>query len=482
MKQLDGYLFGSVAAVRPYLMIKAVLLLLALDAWVVMSGHGGRYGVGGFNVSHFGWLDALQPVPSSALYVGLVLFVGLLAFAIATAGTQHIALGALAVIYSYGWMMSMLDSYQHHYLLSILLVAFVGWPQHSARQLFVDPPLLKGKRKKAPLYVAGPTASAWAYVLACCSIAIVYGYTAIAKTEEAWRTGDALRRIAPDAMRPFEDYFVVAWGMPSETFWSMVGHSVIMVQVVIAAAYVAAPLRDHGDRGMRVICWLGFLAAASFHLGAEYLELRIGWFSWYMLAIAAICFLPAEMVHAAGWALSWPARRAGNLWDALVAREGFGAAGPAAAGAAGIAVVAGFLVDLPGARAAGILAGVLLIAVVAWLVRERRVAETLRYILAGAGGAVLMWIAIASSDVRFDYYRKVGGVMRRHGEYAEAYEAYRKANLYAPPGEDRRDREEEMRTLMEAEQAAPQGRPVPPGGVRGEAAGGPRSRGTEAER
>ena len=451
MKELDTYLFGRVAAVRPYLMIKAVLLLLALDAWVVMSEHGGRYGVGGFNVSHFGWLDAVQPVPSSGLYVGLVLFAGLLAFGIATAGTQRIAIGALAVIYTYGWMMSMLDSYQHHYLLSILLVAFVGWPAYGARQLFADPPIVKGKRKKVRAWEHAPSTSAWAYVLACCSIAIVYGYTAIAKTEDAWRSGDALRRIAPEAMRPFESYFVGDWGMASETFWSLVGHSVIMVQVVIAAAYVAAPLLDRGDRGMRVICWLGLVAAASFHLGAEYLELRIGWFSWYMLAIAVICFLPAEWVHAAGWALSWPARRGGEAWDALVAKEGFGAAVPAAVGAGGIAVVAGHLVDLPGARAAAIVAGLTVVGMVVWLVREKRVAETLRFILAGAGGALLMWVAIASSEVRFDYYRKVGGVMRRHGEWAEAYDAYRKANLYAPPGEDRREREEEMRRMMEGE-------------------------------
>jgi hypothetical protein len=62
-----------------------------------------------------------------------------------------------------------------------------------------------------------------------------------------------------------------------------------------------------------------------------------------------------------------------------------------------------------------------------------------------------MWLAVAATDVRYDFYRKVGGVMRRHGEWAAAYDAYRKANLYAPPGHDRREKEEEMRRMVEIE-------------------------------
>ena len=41
-----------------------------------------------------------------------------------------------------------------------------------------------------------------------------------------------------------------------------------------------------------------------------------------------------------------------------------------------------------------------------------------------------MWASIAQSDVRFDYYRFVGGEYRRHGEYALALDAYERANAH----------------------------------------------------
>lgn len=466
MTSLDRYLFGPIAAVRPYLLLKAVLALLALDAWVVMTEHGGRYGVGEFNVSHFGWLDALQPVPSSGLYVGIILFVGLLAFAVTAGGVQRIALGAMALLYTYAWMMSMLDSYQHHYLLSILLVGFVGWPAVTGRQVFghVQPPepqsrqSQKKKRRRRPQrsfprLQQGPLATAWAYPLVCVSIALVYAWTAIAKTEQAWREGYALQQIAPAKLAPFEAYFVGDWGMAPGTFWPLVGHSVIMLQVVIAAGYLVAPMRDRGDAGLRVVSWIGFAAALSFHLGAEYLELRIGWFSWYMVLVACVCFLPPSWLWVFGAVITWPVRRLGGAWDALVEREGFGAAMPAAVAAGGVAVLAGWLVDLPGSIGAGAAAAVAAVAVTAWLLSRGRRAETLRWIAACAGGALCMWLAVASSDVRFDYYRKVGGVMRRHQQWEEALEAYEKANLYAPEGEDRREKEAEVRRMVELERA-----------------------------
>ena len=62
MTAWDRYWFGPVAAVRPYVLERAVLFLLALDSWVQFVPHGGRYGAGGFNVAHFLWLDAIQPL------------------------------------------------------------------------------------------------------------------------------------------------------------------------------------------------------------------------------------------------------------------------------------------------------------------------------------------------------------------------------------------------------------------------------------
>ena len=47
MTAWDRYWFDPVAAVRPYVLERAILFLLALDAWVQFVPHGGRYGAGG---------------------------------------------------------------------------------------------------------------------------------------------------------------------------------------------------------------------------------------------------------------------------------------------------------------------------------------------------------------------------------------------------------------------------------------------------
>src|SRR5690606_28156004 len=70
-------LLVPVAAVRPYLILKCTLLVVAFDVWLTRISHGGRYGAGGFNVAHFAWLDAIQPEVSPALYVGVCTLTGL---------------------------------------------------------------------------------------------------------------------------------------------------------------------------------------------------------------------------------------------------------------------------------------------------------------------------------------------------------------------------------------------------------------------
>src|SRR5690606_16675164 len=40
------------------------------------------------------------------------------------------------------------------------------------------------------------------------------------------------------------------------------------------------------------------LTALSFHLGAEHLQLKIGWFSWYMVLFALVMMLPAGLLVA----------------------------------------------------------------------------------------------------------------------------------------------------------------------------------------
>ena len=73
MRAWDNYWYAPVAAIRPYLLFKGFLLILALDICLLMVKEGHWYGLGGFNIAHFPVLDAVQPLPSPAIYIGTML-------------------------------------------------------------------------------------------------------------------------------------------------------------------------------------------------------------------------------------------------------------------------------------------------------------------------------------------------------------------------------------------------------------------------
>jgi hypothetical protein len=590
----DSYWFGPIAAVRPFLFVRGVLLLLAFDLWLDMPDHAARYDVAGFNVSQLAILDLVYPIPTAGLYVCVVLLAGLFAFSGAFAGfTRPIAI-ATGVLYTFGWTMSMFDSYQHHYLLSIVLLGCALLPSTTAMAVFGSPLEERGKSaagakgaatKPAPrrwqerletragigfgatlvmcwlafnlersgwliaaiaalgivatLYVTffspqdgpRPTIGAWGYSFASVSIAIVYFYTGISKTEPNWRSGVALQNIAGEQLAPYQQWAESALGIDEATFHPLMGFGVIAVQWVVAIGYLLAPLRDRHWL-FAIPGWIAFFGAMSFHLGAEYLGLEIGWFSWYMVMTACIFLLPGSALDAFGRILTWPGRAIAIAFPALegVPRSGAGSAKPSdgewgpgeshsrgragaapseraerrkpaavkrsegprgktkkkakkarvaehapvvttapapaakpvslmavlpvGIGAMVIVPIAGLLLDLPGALVAGIGGAVALGGFVAWRILRHDGRGARPMIAAAAIAALAMWIAISVSDVRYDFYRRLGSQNRRQQHWEAAYEAYKRANRYAPEGESRERQMNEARERMEAERAA----------------------------
>jgi hypothetical protein len=217
---------------------------------------------------------------------------------------------------------------------------------------------------------------------------------------------------------------------------------------VIALGYLLAPRRDTvASKLMPVVCGVACVAALSFHIGAEYIKLRIGWFSWYMVAMALIAFLPARWLHGIGWALTWPMRMVSTKWRQWSPAD---SAGPAIGLAVGMALVVGLmgrLVDVPGGIAAAIVAGIALIAGAVWAVVRKQPALITPYVVAAGSAAVLMWLSIAATEVRYDFYRFMGGDARRRGEVEVAIEAYEKAARYAPEGKWTKRRQERLEEL-----------------------------------
>ena len=413
--------FGPVSGIRVWLMVRATALVLALDAWVLMIERGGRYGAGGFNVAHFAWLDALQPLPSASLYVGLIISCGVLSLLIALGIARGIAMVMLTLGYTYSWAMSQLDSYQHHVFISWILLCFCVTPWLSAREVFKE----------------GREICAWGYRLLIALTTILYIFTGISKAEPEWLSGSVLKRInaAGGHLEPFRE-FLTGLGADEATFWTLSGHSVVAVQWVIAAAWLS--LMVFGERAgvwVRVGRLGGVLCAIAFHIGAEIVGLRIGWFSWYMLGMTLIAFFPAELlarlaapvgerIERVEAAFHPPKRRsAAASWILLNAL------------AASALLIVGLELDLPGTAESGALWALLsVLLVAAEFKRSRRVRYTA---FAISLCALTLTLSIEQGRARYDFYRFVGGDALRRRQLNDALVAYGRANTYAPEGEGR---------------------------------------------
>jgi hypothetical protein len=410
--------------VRPYLLARGVLLLLAFDLWYLMMPHAGRYGASGFNVAHFGWLDAL-PLPSDGLYAGVLILAGLAAFVGAATG-ERAAIGAAALLYTYGWAMSLLDGFQHHYLLSLLLLGFALSPAIRAEDL-------------------GRPVVAWAYRLIAVTLAIVYVFASASKFEARWQGGSALAALAR-GKPPFGALEGMASraGVSSAAFWTLASAGVTAIELVVAAGYLTGtgPAARRGALSRR-IAWAAFGCAAALHVEVELLGLQIGWFGAYMLLAACVFFLPEAWLSRVADAVTWPARRASAQAGEWVARPA--AAIVAALAAAGAWVAAGAALDLPGAARAGVLAAAATGAFAAFALARGQAARGARCAIASAAAAAACWITIAATTVRFDFYRYLGGDLKRRGDLAGALAAYEKAEAYAPADRSRRKEIEELR-------------------------------------
>jgi hypothetical protein len=447
MTALERYFHGSYRAVRPYLFAKLFLAMVALDTWMLMIGHAGRYGVDGFNVAHFRWLDRVQPVPSAALYVGVLVLTGLLALCIALCGLHPVALCALCVLYTFSWSMSMLDSYQHHYFVSSILLCMVFFPRVRGTD-FASPPTAATaaqQRESGPQVVSG-----FGYNLLGVTVGVLYTYTSIAKLDAAWCAGHTIRRIssAETAFAPLVGW-CVRMGLPAERFWSLLATSVIPLELCVALGYLLALRQDTSERRwLRWACTLSWLLAMTLHFGADFMGLQIGWFSDYMILLACVFLLPGRIVELLGGLVIWPARFAAAQLVDWHDDDGSAAHSlPTLGLSAAIAVVLGLvgrMLDLPGAQTACLLAAVALLGLTTWAVWRGRAAQ-LRTLILGTGiAALLMWGAIARSDVRWDFYRYLGGDLKRRGQPEAALDAYRKGERYAPSGQSRRDKIDEL--------------------------------------
>ena len=368
---LDGLFFGPGDDDRADVVRFGFFAVLAVDIWDGIS-HLARYGAGHFNVSHLASLDGVLPAPDRTWMVALALIQIVLAIRAALGIQLRVTVPALAALYSVSYFWSQFDSYQHHYLLCVLLGVLSGGV------------LLDGDGRRFP---------AWSLRLVMGVLAIMYFWAGVTKVDAVWLSGKALgaamtdeaaRQLVMDLAQTFDvsHLDVLQWA----SWAAMLGEFFLVVGLLWPRT--------------RTVAWALGLA---FHVGIEVVDLRIGLFSYFMVALYLL-YAPAPVVR---W-LAVPVR-----WLDGIDRSG--ASWPATVGAAAVTAAVVFVLPLPGAAvAACVCAGAVLAAGPQG--RSPALAQAI---------AVLGLLALhQGSDVARDYYKYWGGDTRRRGPLTEAIEAY----------------------------------------------------------
>ena len=382
--------------------------MLAFDMWMLMFVHAPRYGLGEFNVSHVPALDGVLPVPTPALVGVLYLVGGFLALRVALGMATRRSLYALTAIYGGVYFWSQADSYQHHYLLSLVLLLCCFLPLEAL-------PGLDGEPASKARHVRS-----WAAKLIYVEVSIVYFYTAITKTTHYWLDGWALDRIIQtDGMRAFLAGWAETFGTSDLGPYAFTAHAIMFWQYFVAAAFLVPKLRP-------VACITGPL----FHVMVEVIDLKIGWFSYYMIGLYYILLFPDP------WFLA-VARPVGRLIAPLGAtfrrlirpRPVDPRAALLLAGAAGVVTLTVVWLGLPIAGR-GLLAASLGVIVALTVVPQ--IAGVPHHAVLRAGvqvaGVLALVVALRGSDALYDYHRYWAGELKRRSHLNEAAEHYELAS------------------------------------------------------
>jgi HTTM domain len=355
--------------------------------------HAPRYGVGGFNVAQLPGLDAIGP---SRIAYEVCELVNAYLFVLAACGiVTRLVLPIATAIYAWLYFGSQLDSYQHHYLVALILLlcCFVPWERPEA------------PTPRTPIRT-------WALRLVLVQLAIMYLWAAISKMSAAWVDGRTLGDQITGPMRTMIDATI---GIRRASI------AVIGVELALAATV-------WNRRTWRYAAPLGL----SLHIGILASGLEIGLFAWLMLGLYA--FIIPDRVWT--WLAETPPLR--FVRDAAQIVSGWFAGGARWIVwfvACGLGLILAAVCRFDHAFLVGGIVFDGAIVVVAIVSRLRR-----RINLAWLGFAHLLalgtWTIVdRGSDVASDYYRFLGGSSRRFGSMDDAEHAYRRLVAMAPNDE-----------------------------------------------
>ena len=296
------------AAARPYLLVKGLLMILIYDVWVtrlsysVVHYHDSQ----GFRSAHFDWMNALLPAISSSIMVWSLVLIGWMGLFLLLFELRRWALTLLFLIYTFSWTSTRLDLFQHHYFISILLFGLIFFPILPGIRLYTY-------RNKNPELIA------WAYRMVVVMAAIVYVFTAIAKMDTQWLSGSTLKIIDDtNSLVVFFGWLPQLMGHGNFAIYVVAAWLAIAIEMILALSLILALGRDN-HRGKRSF-WLFigiWLVAVALHLGIELMGMSIGLFSCYMLLIVSVVLLPRRVIERFGVLVGELSYSSGFVFDGV---------------------------------------------------------------------------------------------------------------------------------------------------------------------
>lgn len=397
--------------------------LFAVDAWLQLA-HAARYGADGFNVGHVPWL----PAPSRVVMIAVFLLQAYFGVRAALGAATAWSVRALTVLFGYGYFASQADSYQHHYLVFLVLVCCWAIPWQRAQ----DEPDSELEAPGVQLLVV--------------QLALMYAWAVVAKLDAAWLDGTTLEQI----MR-------TGWArelVVDTVGWQGASHAVAALEAALTVGLFIPRARP-----------LVFVAGLAMHVAFGASALDIGQFSWLMAGVYAVLVPPRWLALARGHLRVDVASGAGLLavalgWDtlgsghwifgvvsvlAVAAAAGVLAeqlarraprprwledptAGRAALAAAALASALALAIPLEGTIYVAALAA-LALAALGWRAAPR--AQVLHAAAHVAAFGTLLTLHATTDEIR-DHYAFWGGDARRRDDLATATAAYTRATEVSP--------------------------------------------------
>lgn len=391
----------------------AVFGVLAYDLWLNFITHAPRYGAGGVNATQFAWLDAIAPVPTPAIIGAGWLLAGFLAARAALGIAVKISVVGSALIYVGIYLWNQADSYQHHYLICLLLIVLAAIPAQAWR---TRAPVATGEGPPADVSRTSGDARHWAIRMVYVMLALLYFWTGLTKANPVWLSGDTMYQLtASPENRAMMQSISEAFGLEGTQVYAVMAWGVLIGELTAGFFFI-----------WRRLWIVGLLIVPWFHVFVEVIGFEIELFSYYMIAIDVILLMPRRVYEWADEGLT--------ALRAKLAR--FGTDRPQATGprlALGVVAAGGAAAGAAWTPYAGVMGLTVAVAAFSLLAFVKPGGQPIwRAVGHLTIGALLATSALAS-QAPFDYYRLWAGDLKKRAAGApdlmtEAIANYRAAN------------------------------------------------------